>query len=264
MEMAVNDLGLGRTPGTLLAATLLTLSLHFPAAAQTMTEDTVKTSAGDLVVHPIHHASMWLAWNGKTILVDPAPAMGAAEGTDVTAEYKALAAPDLILVTHEHGDHFNPDILQAIAGGAPIVAPQAVADKMPEALKAQTKVMANGDTSEVAGVPIEAVPSYNITEDRLKFHPKGRDNGYVLTLGDKRVYIAGDTEDTPEMRALTSIDVAFLPMNLPYTMDVEHAADAAKAFKPGIVFPYHYGDSDVSKFKALVGDASAVRMLKWY
>ena len=147
----------------------------------------------------------------------------------------------------------------------PIIAPQAVVDKMPDDLKARTTVLANGESKKVSDIlTVDAVPAYNITEDRLKFHPKGRDNGYVLTFGNTRVYIAGDTEDIPEMRALTGIDVAFLPMNLPYTMDVEHAADAVKAFKPAIVYPYHYGQSDVNQFKTLVGDASEVRLLKWY
>ena len=260
----MNDLPFGTKPGSLLAATLLTLSVHFPAAAQEMSDSNVMTSQGDLVVHAIHHASMTLTWLDTTVLVDPAPAPDAAEGSDVTAEYKALPAPNLIIVTHEHGDHFNADILKAIPD-APIIAPQAVIDKMPDDLKARATVLANGESKKFSDIlTVDAVPAYNITEDRLKFHPKGRDNGYVLTFGNTRVYVAGDTEDTPEMRALTGIDVAFVPMNLPYTMDVEHAADAVKAFKPGIVYPYHYGESDVNKFKELVGDASDVRLLKWY
>jgi len=228
-------------------------------------EDMVGADMGDITVHPFHHAALMLTWNGKHVLVDPAPAPGAPEGSDVTAEYMAAPAPDLILVTHQHGDHFNVDILNAVVGDAPIVAPQAVADMMPDDLKAKTTVLANGATQTVASVEIEAVPAYNITEDRLQYHPKDRhDNGYILMLGGERVYIAGDTEDIPEMRALKNIDVAFLPMNLPYTMDIDHAADAVKEFKPGIVYPYHYGQSDVEAFKAMVGDASDVRLLKWY
>jgi L-ascorbate metabolism protein UlaG (beta-lactamase superfamily) len=260
----MNDLPFGAKPGSLLAATLLTLSVHFPAAAQDMSDSNVMTSQGDLVVHPIHHASLTLTWLDMTVLVDPAPAPGASEGSDVTAEYKALAAPNLIVVTHEHADHFNADILKAIPH-VPIIAPQSVADKMPEDLKSRTTVLANGESKAVSDIlTVDAVPAYNITPDRLTKHPQGRDNGYVLTFGATRVYVAGDTEDTPEMRALTGIDVAFLPMNLPYTMDVEHAADAVKAFGPTIVFPYHYGQSDVHKFKTLVGDASDVRLLKCY
>jgi L-ascorbate metabolism protein UlaG (beta-lactamase superfamily) len=183
----------------------------------------------------------------------------------VTVEYTAAPTPNLILVTHEHGDHFNVDILNAVSGDATIVVPQAVMDKLPDTLKAKAQVLANGASATVADIPIEAVPAYNISPDRLKYHPKERqDNGYVLTLGGERVYIAGDTEDTPEMRALQNIDVAFLPMNLPYTMDVDHAADAARTFRPGIVYPYHYGESDVNAFKTQVADASDVRLLKWY
>jgi L-ascorbate metabolism protein UlaG (beta-lactamase superfamily) len=245
---------------------LIAPAMRLPAFAQAMTEgdDTIATDMGDLVIHPIHHAALTLTWNGMTILVDPAPKPGGGEG-DVTAEYTALPAPDLILVTHQHGDHFNTDILSAVDGDAPIVVPQDVADKMPDDLKAHATVLANGSSATVAGVPIEAVPAYNITPDRLKYHPKERhDNGYILTLGGKRIYIAGDTEDIPEMRALKNIDAAFLPMNLPYTMDIEQAASAVKAFKPGIVYPYHYGQSDVEAFKTMVADASDVRLLKWY
>jgi L-ascorbate metabolism protein UlaG (beta-lactamase superfamily) len=155
-------------------------------------------------------------------------------------------------------------ILQAVSGGATIVAPQSVFDKMPDDLKAKTKVMKNGDKLEVAGVPIEAVPAYNTSPDKQQFHPKGRDNGYVLTFGDKHVYIAGDTEDTPEMRALTGIDVAFLPMNLPYTMSVDQAADAVAAFKPKVVYPYHSRGTDVEAFKTKVGNAADVWILDWY
>jgi L-ascorbate metabolism protein UlaG (beta-lactamase superfamily) len=264
-EKYVTEKTLGTTPGSLLAATLLTFAAQFPASAQEMmTEDTIATSQGDLVVHPIHHASTMLTWNGMNILVDPAPPSGAAEGADVTSEYAAMPAPDLILVTDIHGDHMNADILGAVAGDAPIVVPQAVADKLPDDLKDQAEVLANGETRTVADIEIEAVPMYNTTEDRLKYHEKGRGNGYVLTLGDKRIYFAGDTEDIPEMRGLTNIDAAFVPMNLPYTMTVDQAADAVKEFKPTVVYPYHYGDSDVNAFQTMVGDASDVRLLKWY
>jgi L-ascorbate metabolism protein UlaG (beta-lactamase superfamily) len=242
-----------------LAGIALTMAC-LPALA----DDMIATAKGDLAIHPFHHASMLLTWNGVHILVDPAPAFGGPKGTDITAEYKATAAPDVILYTHDHGDHFNADILSAVAGKATIVAPKELADKIPAALKGQVKVLANGDTAELDGVPIEAVAMYNTTAERLKFHPQGGGNGYVLTLADKRVYIAGDTEETPEMKALANIDVAFLPMNLPYTMDIEHAAQAVKDFRPKIVYPYHYSGSDVTAFKTLVGDAAEVRLLEWY
>lgn len=235
------------------------------APAPAPADNVIATSMGDLTIHPIHHASMILEWNGMNILVDPAPPPGGVpEGVDPTAEFTALPEPDLILVTDIHGDHLNADVLSAVSGAAPIVAPQAVADELPEALQVMTQVVANGETANVQGIEIEAVPMYNITEDRLMYHTPGRGNGYVLNLGDTRVYIAGDTEDIPEMRALTDIDVAFLPMNLPYTMTPEQAADAVVEFQPTVVYPYHYGMSDLNVFVANVGDASDVRLLEWY
>jgi L-ascorbate metabolism protein UlaG (beta-lactamase superfamily) len=232
-----------------------------PAAA----DNVIATSMGDLTIHPIHHASMILEWNGMNILVDPAPPPGGVpEGVDATAEFTALPEPDLILVTDIHGDHLSADVLSAVSGAAPIVAPQAVADELPEALQVMTQVVANGETVNVQGIEIEAVPMYNLTEDRLMYHDAGRGNGYVLNLGGTRVYIAGDTEDIPEMRALTDIDVAFVPMNLPYTMTPEQAADAVVEFQPTVVYPYHYGMSDLNVFVANVGDASDVRLLEWY
>ena len=235
------------------------------APAPGTTDNVVATSMGDLTIHPIHHASMMLEWNGMNILVDPAPPPGGApEGVDATAEFTALPEPDLILVTDIHGDHMSAEVLSAVMGAAPIVAPQAVADELPEALQVMTQVVANGESVNVQGIEIEAVPMYNLTEDRLMYHDPGRGNGYVLNLGDTRVYIAGDTEDIPEMRALTDISVAFVPMNLPYTMTPEQAADAVAEFQPTIVYPYHYGMSDLNVFVANVGDASEVRLLEWY
>jgi L-ascorbate metabolism protein UlaG (beta-lactamase superfamily) len=228
-------------------------------------DNVVVTSMGNLTIHPIHHASMMLEWNGMNILVDPAPPPGGVpEGVDATATFTALAEPDLTLVTDIHGDHLSVDVLSAVSSAAPIVAPQAVADELPEALLAMTQVVANDESVTVQGIQIEAVPMYNLTEERLMYHDAGRGNGYVLTLGDTRVYIAGDTEDIPEMRALADIGVAFVPMNLPYTMTPEQAADAVVEFQPSIVYPYHYGMSDLDVFVANVGDASEVRLLPWY
>lgn len=245
-----------------IATTLVIAGANAASAAPS--DDVIPTAVGDVQLHAIHHAAFTLTWKGTTVLVDPAPPQGGAAPADVTAEYRALAKPQLILLTHDHPDHFNVAILAAVAGGATIVAPQEVFDAMPADLKAKTKVMANGDTATVAGVPIEAVAMYNTTADRVQYHPKGGGNGYILSIGGKRIYIAGDTEETPEMKALKDIDVVFLPMNLPYTMDVEHAAQAVKDFRPKVVYPYHYRGSDVAKFKTLVGDAADVRLLKWY
>jgi L-ascorbate metabolism protein UlaG (beta-lactamase superfamily) len=223
------------------------------ALAQAVSGDTIATAAGDLVIHPVGHATLVLAQGAHVIYVDPAK-MG----------FEGLPPPTGILVTHSHGDHFDADNLGALAGSAPIVTTQDVADKLPEALKAQTTVLGNGDSGTLDGLPVQAVAAYNTTADRQQYHPEGRDNGYVVGFGDKQIYVAGDTEDTPEMRALTGIEVAFLPMNLPYTMDEAQAADAVKAFKPRIVYPYHYRGSDTQKFKDLVGDAAEVRLVDWY
>jgi L-ascorbate metabolism protein UlaG (beta-lactamase superfamily) len=146
------------------------------------------------------------------------------------------------------------------------VCPAAVAEQMTPDLRKNAAILTNGQTSELLGVKLEAIPMYNLTPDRLKFHSKGRGNGYVVTLGGKRIYLSGDTEDIPEMRALKNIDVAFICMNLPYTMTVEQAAQAVRAFKPRIVYPYHYRGSDLNKFKELVGtDAGVdVRLRDWY
>jgi L-ascorbate metabolism protein UlaG (beta-lactamase superfamily) len=247
-----------------VAAILAAAAFASSVAIAASTDDTIPTAAGPVALHVIHHAALTLTWNGLTILVDPAPLQGGAAPADPAAEFKALPAPSIILLTHDHPDHFNAQVLEAVTGGAAIFAPKEVADQMPADLKTKTRVMANGDKTTIAGVSIEVFPMYNTTPDRLKCHPKGDGNGYILTIGGKRIYIAGDTEETPEMRALTNIDVAFLPMNLPFTMDIRHAAQAGKDFKPKVVYPYHYRGSDVEAFETLVGDAADVRLLKWY
>jgi L-ascorbate metabolism protein UlaG (beta-lactamase superfamily) len=237
------------------------------AEAKGLSGDLVSTDNGALMIHPLHHATFLMQWNGKTIYVDPVG------GAKLFAD---LPKPDLVLVTHIHFDHFDPATLAAVipAQDQPtIIAPATVAEKIPATLRARTrvKVLANGEKTEAAGIAIEAVPAYNTTPGKEKFHPKGRDNGYVLTLGGKKVYIAGDTEDTAEMRALKGIDIAFLPMNLPYTMSVPKAADAIRQFRPKIVYPYHYrsGDgtkADLDELKRLVGKQSGVeiRTRDWY
>jgi L-ascorbate metabolism protein UlaG (beta-lactamase superfamily) len=225
-----------------VAATLYFSLLVSAAEAPGM--DKIPTDKGDIQIQPLNHATFTLEWNGRKIFVDP---VGGAQRFKDTA--------DLILVTDIHGDHLNADTLKAVSrADTQIVGPQAVADQLPAALKSKTIIIANGEKKEVQGVSIEAVPMYNLTPDRLKFHSKGRGNGYVVTLGGKRIYISGDTEDIPEMRALKNIDLAFVCMNLPYTMTVEQAASAVKEFKPKIVYPYHYRGSDTEKFKQLVGD----------
>lgn len=240
-----------------LAATPFLTSALFSRSAlaqDALQGDTLATSAGDVTIHPVSHASLVLSWGDQVAYIDPV-------GADLFA---GLPAPTMILITHQHGDHFDLDTLTSIDADAPMLVSQTVFDGLPDALKASATVAGNGESIEFAGVPVEVVAAYNTTPEREQYHPKGVGNGYVLTLGDKKVYIAGDTEDTQEMRALTGIDVAFLPMNLPYTMTEEQAADAVKAFRPAVVYPYHFRDSDVEKFKTLVGDASEVRIADWY
>ena len=199
---------------------------------------------------------MVFQWDGKTVFVDP---VGGA------APFKKFGTPDVVLVTDIHGDHFNKDTLTAVVKEKTVViAPEAVAALAPAGLKKSITTMANGKSVEKAGIKVEAVPMYNLTPTRLRFHNKGRGNGYVMTFGGKRVYVSGDTEDIPEMRALKKIDVAFVCMNLPYTMTPEQAADAVREFKPKTVYPYHYQGSDTAKFKKLVGDASEVSLRDLY
>ena len=233
------------------------------ALAQRPSADVIETSKGPLTIQPLNHATLALTWQGKTIYVDP---NGGAK------TFEGVAAPDLILITDIHGDHFNPETLEAInTGKSTLVVPQAVADKLADDLKKKAVVLANGQTKSIMDISIMAVPMYNLPESPETRHPKGRGNGYVLTFGNKRVYISGDTSGIPEMRGLKDIDVAFVCMNLPYTMDINEAAQAVLDFKPKVVYPYHYrgqnGLSDTQTFKKLVNDKNAkieVRLRDWY
>lgn len=240
---------------TILAglAALPALATIRPAFAQD-TADMISTSGGDLGIHPVAHASFALTFGDQVFYVDPAK-----------NTFDGLPKPTAIFITHAHGDHYNPETLATLAaGGVPIYTNEDVFGKLPEDLKAQATGLANGASATVNGVTVDAIPAYNLTADRLQFHPKGVGNGYVFTFGDKKVYASGDTEDIPEMRALTGIEVAFVCMNLPNTMDINQAADAVKAFRPTIVYPYHSRGQDVEAFKDLVGDASEVRIANWY
>lgn len=233
------------------------------ALAQQSGPDTVQTAKGVLTIQPVQHASLVLSFNGATIYADPD---GGGE------KYKNLPKPDVILITDIHGDHFNPGTLAAIkTPNTMLVVPQAVADKLTAEDRAKAIVLRNGEQTTQAGISITAIPMYNPPGGPDARHPKGRGNGYVLNIGGKNVYLSGDTEDIPEMRDLKNIDVAFVCMNLPYTMDVNHAADAVLAFKPRIVYPYHYrgqgGLSDVNAFKRLVDEGNKmieVRLRNWY
>ncbi len=216
----------------------------------------------NIVIDPIGHASAIIQWKQKIIYIDP-------NGGSKAFTNKKPA--NIVLITDIHGDHMNIDTLDSLnLAKAEIVVPQAVAEKLPASYTERLVIINNGEIKEVQGIPIEAIPMYNLREDALKFHKKGRGNGYVITLGKERVYFSGDTEDIPEMRALKYIDKAFVCMNLPYTMPVESAADAVLEFKPKQVYPYHYrgtnGLSDVGKFKQLVSKDTAIEVvqLDWY
>jgi len=196
----------------------------------------IKLTQKGFEVTPISHATMVLHWDGSIIYVDP---VGGAEA------FAGQPSPDLILVTDIHGDHLNVETLKAVSTDkSKIMVPQAVADELPTDFDAQVDVLKNGDFKERFGFKVEAIPMYNLREEALKFHTKGRGNGYVIEKDGMRVYISGDTEDIPEMRALKDIDVAFVCMNLPYTMTELQAAKAVVEFQPKKVYPYHYRGKD--------------------
>lgn len=217
----------------------------------------------DITILPIQHASTILEWKGKTIYIDPA---GGA------TPYLNKKSPDIVLITDIHGDHMDVETLDSLdLSKAKIIVPGAVAEKLPASYTEQLVIMNNGDIDTIQEIKIEAIPMYNLREEALKFHKKGRGNGYVITLGKERLYFSGDTEDIPEMRALQNIDKAFVCMNLPYTMTIESAADAVLDFKPKQVYPYHYrgteGFSDVAAFKNMVNTKNPniqVVQLDWY
>jgi len=201
-------------------------------------KDVFKTPSGELAIYFIGHASLMFEFNGTTVHVDPWGRL---------ADYGSLPKADLILITHHHSDHLDSSAIAAVSkDGTHIILTGAAY----EVLKKGT-VMKNGDTVTVEGIKIEAVPAYNTTAGRDQFHPKGRDNGYIITIAGKRIYIAGDTENIPEMADIKNIDIAFLPMNQPYTMVPEQVVEAVKMIHPRILYPYHYGDTDVSKLEKL-------------
>jgi L-ascorbate metabolism protein UlaG (beta-lactamase superfamily) len=219
-------------------------------------KDIIKTSGGDLEITFIGHGSLMFSFGGKIIHVDPVTA---------EADYKTLPKADLIVITHDHSDHMDTAAIEALKKpGMEVVAGAPCAGKVAGAV-----ILKNGQSRKTTGIAIEAVPAYNFVHMRAPghpFHPRGEGNGYVLTFGDMKIYVAGDTENIPEMAKLKDIDVAFLPMNLPYTMTPEMAADAALQFRPKVLYPYHYGDTDAAKLGTLLKDEKGIevriRMLK--
>lgn len=246
-----------------LTTLLLLCFLAISSSAQKPSPDKIETSAGPLSIQPVLHGALVLIWKGKTVYVDP---YGGAKA------YANVAPPDLILITDIHGDHLNVETLNGLkTDKAIIVAPQAVADQLPTNLKEKAVVLNNGNRINKLDIEISAMPMYNLPEAPDSRHTKGRGNGYVLNFGGKLIYVSGDTEDIPEMRALKNIDVAFVCMNLPYTMDINQASSAVLEFKPKIVYPYHYrgqsGLADVEAFKKLVNEKNPsieVRLRNWY
>lgn len=231
----------------------------FIATARSQSVDKIN----DINVQIIEHATFAITWNGKIILFDPSVEKD---------KLKNVQSPDIIFITDIHGDHFNIATLENLnLSKATLIVPQSVADQLPEKFRRNIRILKNGADFELTGIKVEAIPMYNLPVAEESFHTKGRGNGYVLTLGSKRVYVSGDTEDIPEMRDLKDIDLAFICMNLPYTMTVKQAAEAVLSFKPKIVYPYHYrgqnGKSDISTFKQLVNDhdkSIKVVIRDWY
>ena len=211
------------------------------AVAQPFEKEVINTSKGELEITFIGHGTLMFNLDGKIIHIDPFGRL---------TDYTKLPKADIILVTHHHGDHLDPEAIKQIRTDSTVVILTELCAK-----KVEGVIMKNGEVRNVLGIKIEAIPAYNLVhkrDDGEFYHPKGEGNGYVLTFGDKRIYIAGDTENTPEMKSLQQIDYAFLPMNLPYTMTPEMVVDAVKAFKPKVLFPYHYGDTDTSKLIELL------------
>ena len=240
----------------LLGCLIMSLS---QAMAQQNIADEIKTSNGNLKIQPVSHASMVLTWNNKNIYIDP---------TGNADMYKSFGAPDLIIITDIHGDHMDLKTIEALnTKNAIIISPLAVGYQLPASSREKLIMLRNGMQTSQMAMMIKAMPMYNLPEADDSHHRKGRGNGYILTLGGKSIYISGDTEDIPEMRKLEKIDVAFVCMNLPYTMNIDQAASAVLEFKPKIVYPYHYRGQDIKAFQKLVNKKNKkidVRLRDWY
>lgn len=234
----------------LLTGLLTLLSVTAGGAEMEFQKDTIETDSGNLEISFVGHGTLMFSFDGKVIHVDPWSQL---------TDYSKMPKADIILITHDHLDHLDPEAVEAIRTDKSVV----VLTEKCEGRIAGGIVMKNGDVEAVAGLKIEAVPAYNIVNMRSEgnpFHPKGEGNGYVIAFGGKKVYVAGDTENTPEMKELKNIDVAFLPMNLPYTMTPEMVADAAKAFRPGILYPYHYSGTETSEIVDLLKDEAGIEV----
>ncbi len=225
---------------------LICFALSFSVWGQ-IAHDSFDTGNGKLDIYFIGHGTLMFDYNGYIIHIDP---------VGQYADYTKLPKADLILITHEHGDHVDAKAQSAIEKSD---TKYLITETVYNSIKKGT-IMKNGDMQTVNGIKISAVPAYNITSDRQQFHPKGQGNGYILQLGNKQVYVAGDTENIPEMKQLKNIDIAFLPVNQPYTMTPEQAADAAKAFKPKVLYPYHYGNTNIQQLVTLLKDEKEINV----
>ncbi len=220
------------------------------AYSQNYEQDVFSTSKGPLKITFFGHASLMIEWSGYIIHIDPVSQF---------ADYSQLPKADLILVTHDHYDHLDIKAIGLLSHEKTVV----ILNQKGSSKFSGGKVLANGETMNFNDIIIEAVPAYNLVHMRsqgVPYHPKGEGNGYVLSLGDKRIYIAGDTENIPEMKNLKNIDVAFLPMNLPYTMTPEMVADAARAIRPKILYPYHYGETDPNQLIDLLKEEKGIEV----
>jgi L-ascorbate metabolism protein UlaG (beta-lactamase superfamily) len=243
---------------TILAWLILSITAFAHSQA-----DYHETNSGEVVMTPILHAALVLEWQEMTIYIDPYGGF---------QRYSDFDHADLILITHPHGDHLNEETLNGLdLKNTILIAPESVVSMCKEYGFKNMITLVNGEDIEILGINVEAVPMYNLPEDESSRHPKGWGNGYIVTIGGKRYYFSGDTEAIPEMRALKNIDFAFVCMNLPYTMDIDQAAEGVLDFQPKVVYPYHYRGrpaiSDVKKFKELVNSANThiqVRLLNWY
>jgi L-ascorbate metabolism protein UlaG (beta-lactamase superfamily) len=237
---------------TLITLTMMTLLTAYPAYGQ-MEHDVIATSGGDLGLYFIGHGTLMFTYQDLVIHIDP---------VSREADYSQMPDADLVLVTHEHGDHLDQNAIREVhKEGTVVIMTQACKDQVGET---GALVMHNGDRQVIRGITVEAVPAYNIQHTRsggVPFHPKGQGNGYVLTFGDTRVLVAGDTENIPELKSLEPpVQVAFLPMNLPYTMDPEMVADLAMALRPSILYPYHYGNTDPQQLVNLLKDQKEIEV----
>jgi len=235
---------------TFIAVVMMLMSTLTAAAKEVVKRDAIKTSAGDVELFFIGHASLMMTFQGKVIHFDPYGKM---------ANYTTLPKADVIFITHDHNDHFDLEALQHIQKRETVVIlPPICSERIPEGW-----VVTNGERLDVQGIDVQVMPAFNMVNKRANgqlFHPKGIGNGYVLSFGDKRIYVAGDTENIAEMKALKDIDCAFLPMSTPSTMTPEMAANAARAFRPKILYPYHYKETDPNRLTELLKDTPGIEV----